>query len=108
MGIVVGKTYDVTRITVRSIGIHIKSGEKIIFAEDTIDVNVIQMTGIKIAAPLTKFKSGGVIAAWVTGIPETISPLVLSSFEDTSLSYEWFFSDYDAATFIGIFASVGK
>jgi nuclear pore complex protein Nup210 len=107
VGIVVGKTLGFTRITVRSIGVHPKTGEKVIYAEDTVDINVIKMTGIKIAAPLTKFKTGGTVPVWVTGIPETISPLILSSFEDSTLTYEWYFKDYDVTTIIGVFSTVG-
>ncbi|XP_970065.4 nuclear pore membrane glycoprotein 210 [Tribolium castaneum] len=107
VGIVVGKNLGFTKITVRSIGVHPKTGEKIIYAEDTIDVNIVKISGVKIGAPLTKFKSGGTIPVWVTGIPETISPLILSSFEDSALTYDWYFNDFDVTTLVGVFSTVG-
>ncbi|RZC37684.1 nuclear pore membrane glycoprotein 210, partial [Asbolus verrucosus] len=107
MGIVIGRALGSTRLTARSVGIHPTTGAKIIFAEDTIDVNVIKMTGVKISSPLTKFKIGGTVPCWVTGIPEQISPLILASFEDASMTFEWYFRDNDVATIIGVFSTVG-
>lgn len=108
LGIVKGKDLGSTRITVRSTGVHPKTGDKIIYAEDTVDVIVVQITGINIAAPLTRFKVGSTVPVWVTGIPESISPLTLASFEDGTLSYSWDFTDCDCTTRTDIFRPVGE
>lgn len=105
---VTGKQLGATRITARSVGVHPRTGEKVIFAEDSVDLQVMQMTGIKLMAPLTKFRVGGTVPVWVAAIPEQISPLILASLEDQSIDYNWYFRDNDVATMVAIFSTVGR
>lgn len=53
-GLVKGLTLGASKITGRSVGICPFTGGKIIYGQDTIEVHVVALTGVKISTPLTR------------------------------------------------------
>lgn len=70
-------------------------------------MHVIPLKGIKIASPLTRFKLGTTVPAWVTGLPEHVTPLILGSMEP-QLAFHWSVDDPDVVQIKGIFEDTGK
>ena len=62
-GLKVGKT----KVVGQSVGINPVNGNKIVFSEDVIYVNVVPLTGIKIVTPLRRLRSDGIMPAAVWG-----------------------------------------
>lgn len=78
-GLVKALSLGLTKVIGRSIGICPYTNEKMIHGQDIIDVTVIPLTGIKIMTPLTRFMQGAEVPAWFTGLPESLSPILLGS-----------------------------
>lgn len=71
-------------------------------------MRVIELNGIKIAAPLTRFKVGATVPCWVTGIPDQISPLILGTINNyPPIEFHWGLDDSNIAEIGGIFQTVG-
>ena len=62
-GLKVGKT----KVVGQSVGINPANGNKIVFSEDVIYVNVVPLTGIKIQTPLRRLRSDAVMPASIWG-----------------------------------------
>lgn len=82
------------------------NGEKIVYSEDMVRVNVVHLEGIRLKTPLIKMKSGTKMPIWVEGIPEQISPLILASVEP-SLTFKWDVSSANVTRISHIFEESG-
>lgn len=78
-----------------------------VFLQDTVDLHVIPIGGIKISAPLMRVQEGATIPLWATGLPEQLSPLILGSLEPP-IRFEWFLDDANVAEIGTIFNPIGK
>lgn len=59
-----------------------------LFLQDTIDIHVVPLTGIRIESPLTRLKVNAVMPVWASGLPDPLSPLVLGTTKP-ALAFEW-------------------
>ncbi|XP_057657575.1 nuclear pore membrane glycoprotein 210 [Diorhabda carinulata] len=105
-GVIIGKSLGVARIYGRSIGVHPFSGQSIIYAEDYVEIQVVKLTGIKVVAPLTRFKVGAIVPFWAWGVPN-ISPMVLGAFDDPPIIFKWNVDDKLLVDLSGVFHPVG-
>lgn len=56
-----------TRITGKCVGVSPSSGKTIVFSQDSVIVNVVQLNKFKIVAPLIRIRSGAVMPATLWG-----------------------------------------
>lgn len=105
-GLIKGVAIGTSSITARSVGVCPSTGEKIIHSQDTIDLHVIPLNGIKIVSPLTRFMLGTTVPAWITGLPEQLSPLLLGSMQPP-INLVWSDHCEDIIEINGIFRDVG-
>lgn len=100
-GMKVGKT----RITGRCVGISPSTGNEIVFSEDSVDVHVVAIEGIKIRTPLTRIKSGAVMPAVIWGSPD-LSPMVLGTLQNMKII--WSTNQPDVVDIYNIFSEAGE
>lgn len=106
LGIVEGEKVGYTQLTGRAIGVSKITGNKIIFSEDSIDVYVVPLTGIRIDSPLTRLKVNAVMPVWASGLPDPLSPLVLGSTRP-ALAFEWDLSSREVAEIADVLVDTG-
>ncbi|XP_014258983.1 nuclear pore membrane glycoprotein 210 [Cimex lectularius] len=59
-----------------------------IFSEDSIEVSVIPLSGIRLIAPVSNLLVGNVMPVWVTGVPSQLTPFVIGSI-NPPLHFQW-------------------
>lgn len=110
-GIVKGLKIGTVTITGKAVGVNIISGMKVIYSKDSITVRVIKLNNVKIEVPLLKLKVGEVMPAWVRGVPDALSPLIIGTIQP-SLIFHWTTSSvgivqiYDILENTGILVSI--
>lgn len=92
-GIMLGIEVGEVEIRVRSTGIHPTTGRRVIYSQDKTTIRVVNLPAIKIGAPLTRFKVGATVPMWITGIPESLSPMVLGAIENSAVQFDWYSED---------------
>ncbi|KAG5875314.1 hypothetical protein JTB14_016901 [Gonioctena quinquepunctata] len=105
-GLITGRALGLTKITGRAIGIHPSTGQKVLYSEDTVEIQVVELQALKIASPLSRFKVGAVVPFWAIAVPD-ISPLVLGSVQDPPISFKWTVDDKLLVELYGAFHPVG-
>lgn len=105
MGNVVGNEVGECMVVGRAVGMR-ADGEKVVYSEDTVRVNVVYLEGIRISVPLLKIKAGAKMPVWVEGIPEQVGPLVLASLQ-SPMRYKWDVSSPDLAQVYNIMDEIG-
>ncbi|XP_018333605.1 nuclear pore membrane glycoprotein 210 isoform X2 [Agrilus planipennis] len=105
-GVAKGLKYGIASVSARAIGINPSTRQKVVYSEDKIMVEIISLTGLKIAAPLTRFICGSTVPVWITGVPEKISASILANVEP-SIRFEWAVDDSDIVKIVGIFEHLG-
>lgn len=105
MGNMVGNEVGECVVVGRAIGVR-ADGEKVVYSEDSVRVNVVYLEGIRIGVPLLKIKAGAKMPVWVEGIPEQVGPLVLASLQLPVL-YKWEVSSPDLAQVYNIMDEIG-
>lgn len=70
-------------------------------------MQVIPISGIKIAAPLTRFRIDSTVPVWATGIPDQLTPMILGS-ANPPFRYDWLVEDSDIVQIHGVFSETGK
>ncbi|XP_028139589.1 nuclear pore membrane glycoprotein 210 [Diabrotica virgifera virgifera] len=105
-GVITGKYLGPAVVIGRAVGIHPFTGQSIVYAEDHVDIQVVKLTGVKIMAPLTRFKLGVMVPFWAWGIPN-ISPMILGSFHDPPIMFKWDVDDKLMLDLSGIFHPIG-
>ncbi|CAG9832673.1 unnamed protein product [Diabrotica balteata] len=105
-GVITGKYLGPAVVFGRAVGVHPFTGQSIIYAEDHVDIQVVKLTGVKILAPLTRFKLGVIVPFWAWGIPN-ISPMILGAFEDPPIMFKWDVDDKLMLDLSGIFHPIG-
>ncbi|XP_063241052.1 nuclear pore membrane glycoprotein 210-like [Bacillus rossius redtenbacheri] len=103
-GIVKGVAFGKTVVTGRAVGINTMNGQKIVYSEDSIDVFVVPLKGIKIFSPLRRLKVGCSMPVYATGLPD-ISPLILGSVSPP-IYYKWGVHPKDVAVLENVFESL--
>lgn len=105
-GVVTGDKLGASVITGRSVVMNKATGQGVIYSQDSIDVNVIQLQGIKIHTPLTRLKTGTTMPIWAQGIPKMLSPIIIGSMEP-SLKFAWSVTTREVGVVQHIFEDFG-
>lgn len=87
-GVVTGDKLGISVITGQAVGVNKVTGQRVIYSQDSLDVHVIEMQGIKIHTALTKLKTGTTMPVWAQGIPDLLSPIIIGSMEPP-LRFAW-------------------
>lgn len=87
-GIVKGLKIGTVTVTGMAVGIDAISGMKVVYSKDTIMIRVIKLNNVKIEVPLLKLKVGEVMPAWVRGVPDALSPIIIGTIQP-SLIFHW-------------------
>lgn len=87
-GIAKGLKIGTVTVTGMAVGIDVLSGMKVVYSKDTISIRVIKLNNIKIEVPLVKLKVGEVMPAWVRGVPDALSPIIIGTIQP-SLVFHW-------------------
>lgn len=108
-GLAKGLRSGTTVIIGRCIGINPVNSQRIVFSEDQIEVNVINLkeTGLKIITPLRRVQSGTILPAsiWGDSIWGDISPLILGTLQQSKV--KWHTSQPDVIEINSIFSEAG-
>nr|CAD7195813.1 unnamed protein product [Timema douglasi] len=105
-GIVEALDHGLTTITGRAVGINKETGQHIIYSQDTVEVQVVPLRGIKIHAPLTRVLKSFTMPVHAAGIPDHISPLILGSV-NSGITYSWRVVPKDVAIVHSVFHHLG-
>lgn len=87
-GIAKGLKIGTVTVTGMAVGIDAISGMKVVYSKDTIAIKVIKLNNVKIEVPLLKLKVGEVMPAWVRGVPDALSPIIIGTIQP-SLIFHW-------------------
>lgn len=87
-GIAKGLKIGTVTITGMAVGVDVISGMKVVYSKDTIVIRVIKLNNVKIEVPLLKLKVGEVMPAWVRGVPDALSPIIIGTIQP-SLIFHW-------------------
>lgn len=88
IGIAKGLKIGTVMVTGTAVGIDTISGMRVVYSKDTISIRVIKLNNVKIEVPLLKFKVGEVMPAWVRGVPDALSPIIIGTIQP-SLIFHW-------------------
>ncbi|XP_050315586.1 nuclear pore membrane glycoprotein 210 [Anthonomus grandis grandis] len=105
-GIITGLTLGKTYISAKAIGVHPTTGQSMVFSEDKVEITVIALTGVKIGAPLTRFRVGATVPFWCFGLPD-ISPVILGTVNDPPINFRWLVDDKLLADLTGVYHPLG-
>lgn len=87
-GIAKGLKIGTVMVTGMAVGVDTISGMRVIYSKDTISIRVIKLNNVKIEVPLLKLKVGEVMPAWVRGVPDALSPIIIGTIQP-SLIFHW-------------------
>lgn len=110
-GIVKGVKVGTVTVTGMAVGYDVISGMKVVYSKDTATIRVIKLNNVKIEVPLVKLKVGEVMPAWVRGVPDALSPIIIGTIQP-SLVFHWTTSSagvvqiYDILENTGILVSI--
>lgn len=93
-----------SRVTGRCIGFDPSAGASVTFSQDSVDVHVIPLEGVKIVAPLVKMVEGAVMPASIWALPN-IPPTILGTL--ANLRVHWTTTRPDVLEISSIFAAIG-
>lgn len=88
VGIVGGYGFGKTVLIGRAVGTNKATGQLVVYSQDSVEVNVVPLIGVKIYIPIVRIIVGAVVPLWAHGIPEELSPLILGS-ANPSLLFDW-------------------
>lgn len=71
------------------------------------EATVIALTGVKIGAPLTRFRVGATVPFWCLGLPD-VSPVVLGTVTDPPIQFRWLVDDKLLADLTGVYHPLGE
>jgi nuclear pore complex protein Nup210 len=104
-GILEGKLAGQTKIRVRAVGFDAK-GNKVVYSEDSADVYVLHLEGIKILTPVSRVKTGAIFPLWVFGIPDYLMPVIIGSMQ-LPLNFAWSSSEPNLLTLHNMYEGTG-
>lgn len=87
-GVVTGNKLGTSVVTGKAVGVNKVTGQKVVYSQDSVDVHVIEIQGIKIYTPLARLKTGTTMPVWAQGIPDVLSPIIIGSM-DPPLRFAW-------------------
>lgn len=90
-GMLDSKTFGTAVVSAIAVGLT-PNGKRIIHSNDSVEVRVVPLEGIKIVAPTVRIKVGGTLPLWAFGIPEQLTPLVIGSMK-TRMRFSWSTND---------------
>ncbi|XP_076259039.1 nucleoporin 210 [Rhynchophorus ferrugineus] len=105
-GLITGLSSGKTKINVQAVGVHPTTGQSMIYSEDSVEISVVPLQGVKILAPLTRFRVGASVPFWCFGIPD-ISPVILGSVVDPPMFFRWTVDDKLLADLTGVLYPLG-
>lgn len=106
VGIVKGLKIGTATITGMAVGVDVISGMKVVYSKDTITIRVIKLNNIKIEVPLLKLKVGEIMPAWVRGVPDILSPIIIGTIQP-SLIFHWTISSAGIVQIYDILENTG-
>ena len=108
IGVITGMTLGSTKITGRIMGLDKISNEKIVVSEDTVNVHVVKLDGIKISSPIVKMKVNTEIPLAATGSSD---PFNQNAFAFGSafprLRFHWSINNAEVAELRSVFHANG-
>ncbi|XP_011500196.1 PREDICTED: nuclear pore membrane glycoprotein 210 [Ceratosolen solmsi marchali] len=104
-GVIEGKATGQTTIYAKSVG-EDSMGKKVIFSQDSAEVRVILLEGVKVIVPTLKVKVGAVIPVWIFGIPDHLTPLIIGSMK-SPLVFSWSMSDSNIMSLHSMYERTG-
>ncbi|KAJ9575650.1 hypothetical protein L9F63_007479, partial [Diploptera punctata] len=87
-GVITGVKQGSTIITGRAMGTNKVTGNRVIFSQDSIEVHVIPLKGIRIHTPLKRIRTGATMPIWADGIPDMLTPLIIGAL-NPPLKFKW-------------------
>jgi len=108
IGIVTGTTLGKTKLTGRIVGVNKYTQEKIIVSEDTVNVHVIKMEGIKITSPVMRMKVNTEIPLAAVGSTDQINQNAYAfGSSNPKLIFSWTISNGEVAELKSVFHESG-
>lgn len=101
-----GKSIGKTLIIAKSIGKDSR-GNRIIYSQDSAEITVTLLEGIRIVSPTTRIKVGATIPLWAFGIPDNINPLIIGSIKSPQITFTWLSSDTNILTLNNMYDGTG-
>jgi len=92
-GLIEGLMLGSTRLTARAVGFdRAASNKKIVYSEDSIDVHVVKLSGVRISAPIRRLRTGAEMPLKAMGMDEQQNAFAFGS-ALPNLKLEWSISD---------------
>ena len=101
---VVGTRIGRSRVVGKSDGFDPSSGASVTFSQDSVEVNVVPLEGVKIVAPLVKMVEGAVMPASIWALPN-IAPSILGTL--ANLRVQWSTNRPEVLQVSSVFAAIG-
>ncbi|XP_064117078.1 nuclear pore membrane glycoprotein 210-like [Macrobrachium nipponense] len=105
-GVVTARSIGVTVLTGQAVSINKESGQAVVYSQDTVIVNVIPLSKIRIYAPLTHLETGTSMPLYAFGSEDSQNPLAYAT-AVPPLLFEWSLNNKQIASFVGIFKKNG-
>jgi nuclear pore complex protein Nup210 len=105
-GVATGDKLGASVITGKAVGVSKATGQRAVYSQDSINVNVVQLQDIKIHAPLTRLKTGASMPVWAQGVPNMLSPIIIGSVEPP-LKFVWSVTTREVGVVRHIFEDFG-
>ncbi|CAI9723077.1 Hypothetical predicted protein [Octopus vulgaris] len=106
IGLVEALELGSTKLVGQAVGLHPDSNEPVIYSEDSIDVYVLKLSGVKIHSPLTQLKIGTRMPLFAVGITDNVTPFSFGS-AIPPLSFSWTVSNSKVATLQSVYHKTG-
>ncbi|XP_068200875.1 nuclear pore membrane glycoprotein 210 [Palaemon carinicauda] len=105
-GVVTACSIGVTILTGQAVSINKENGQAVVYSQDTVIVNVIPLSKIRIYAPLTHLETGTSMPLYAFGSEDSQNPLAYAT-AVPPLLFEWSLNNKQIASFVGIFKKNG-
>ena len=94
-GIIDGIQLGRTKLFARAMGIDRQTGKPRIYSQDQVDIHVVRLTGIRIAAPLTRVRQDTEMPVYLMGLDDFETPFAFGTC-NPPLIVEWLLSDHQS------------
>ncbi|GAB1602354.1 nuclear pore membrane glycoprotein 210-like isoform X1, partial [Argonauta hians] len=106
IGLVEALELGSTKLIGQAVGLHPDTNEPVVYSEDTIDVYVLKLSGVKIHSPLTQLKTGTLMPLFAVGITDNVTPFSFGS-AIPALSFSWTVSNSKVAKLQSVYHETG-
>lgn len=84
-----------TKLFARAMGIDRQTGKLRIYSQDQVDIHVVRLSGIRIAAPLTRLRQNTEMPVYLMGLDDFETPFAFGTC-NPPLIIEWLLSDHQS------------